>query len=78
MIEDVIRRMRWKAFFFLRGENGNAGERREVWTEKQKLPTSSKRAQSFQREALKVADRIDALSRREAFVTLKDHKENFE
>ena len=163
MVEDVIRRMRWKAFFFLRGENGETQVSEEKYGLKsRKCPPQVNALKAFEEdmlkliddlefkktnddfqktlkadmrrikksdavfvqsdktrnlyevdrkqyekllhenvtkhykrappdayksinaaakgiaEALKVADRIDALSRREAFVTLKDHKENFE
>lgn len=163
MIESVIKRMRWKAFFFLRGENEDAQAYEEKYGLKsRKCPPQVDALKPFEEDMLKliddlefrntsddfqrtlrvdmekikrsdavfvpsdktrnlyemdrnqyekllrenvtkhykrapaetyetinvaakeiaknldIADRIDTLARKEAFITLKDHKENFE
>ena len=101
-IGSVIKRMRWKAHFFLTNtHNANDRVNRETYSFKSKYhpglrkellkdnvtKTYKKSAdileKSINMEAkhvakkLELSDRIEYLARNPAFITLKDHKENF-
>ena len=60
MVEEVIRRMRWKAFFFLRGENGETQVSEEKYGLKsRKCPPQVNALKAFEEDMLKLIDDLE-------------------